>query len=215
MLASSNYCVSDQFSDVIGLHSQLKDKLYIYIYIYILKERFIGYHILFTKHKKLFLFSRNGLSSNILIFANSFWRQQKLERLWQQTIYQKTPFDRFYQLTKFHYQSIGQTRSTEKWKRCWHHQVFAFLVNFWTGYDNTAKPKGIIYTLKEHFIDYHMFFTKHKRLFLFWRNRPFNNTLIFADFCWRNQKLEVLWQQNIYQETSFYLSTRALSNLNL
>ena len=52
MLASSNYCVSDQFSDVIGLHSQLKDKLYIYIYIYILKERFIGYHILFTKHKK-------------------------------------------------------------------------------------------------------------------------------------------------------------------
>ena len=34
MLASSNYCVSDQFSDVIGLHSQLKDKLYIYIHIH-------------------------------------------------------------------------------------------------------------------------------------------------------------------------------------
>ena len=164
---------------MIGPHSQLKDNLYIYI----LKERFIGYHILFTKNKKLFLFLRNTPFSNILIFANFCWRQQKLEGLWQQNIYQKNPFDRFYQLTKFHDQSIGQTGSTEKWKKCWHHQVFAFFVNFWTWYNNTAKLKGIypIYTLKKNFIDYHMFFTKHKKLFLFWRNRPFKNTLIFDD----------------------------------
>ena len=40
---------------------------------------------------------------------------------------------------------------------------------------------------------------------MFWRNRPFNNTLIFADFCCCQQKLEVLWQQAIYQEIPFYL----------
>ena len=45
-----------------------------------------------------------------------------------------------------------------------------------------------------------MLFTKHKKLILFWRNRSFSNTLIFADFCWHQQKLEVLVQQNIYQE---------------
>ena len=48
-----------------------------------------------------------------------------------------------------------------------------------------------------------MLFTKHKKLFLFWRNRSFSNTLIFGDFCWHQQKLEVLGQQNIYEENLF------------
>ena len=37
-----------------------------------------------------------------------------------------------------------------------------------------------MYILKENFIGYHILFTKHKKLFLFWKNRPFNNNLIFA-----------------------------------
>ena len=46
------------------------DCIYIYIYIYILKEHFSGYHILFTKHRKLFLFLRNTLFSKTVIFAD-------------------------------------------------------------------------------------------------------------------------------------------------
>ena len=88
---------------------------------YIYSERnFIGYRILFTKHKKLFLFLRNRPFNNTLTFADFWWRQQKLEELWQQTIYQQTPFVRFYQLTKFqdqkvlHFWSIfGRGRTTQ------------------------------------------------------------------------------------------------------
>ena len=36
-------------------------------------------------------------------------------------------------------------------------------------------------------------------------NRRFSTTLVFADFCWCQQKLEVLWQQTIHQEIPFYL----------
>ena len=64
--------------------------------------------------KKLFLFLRNGPFSNTLIFADCCWCQQKLEGLWQQTLHQQTPFDRFYQLTTFHDQSINQTGSIEE-----------------------------------------------------------------------------------------------------
>ena len=75
----------------------------------ILKDIFIGYHILFTRHKKLFLFWRNRLFANTLIFADVWLHQQKLDNLWQQTIYQEISFYLVYQLTKFHYQSISQT----------------------------------------------------------------------------------------------------------
>ena len=137
--------------------------------IYILKGHFIGYHILFTKHKKVFLLWRNWPFSKTLIFADFYWRQQKLEGLWQQTAYQKTPFDRFYQLTKFHDQSFSQTGSIGQFLDAVgpHIQV--------------KRHVTYIYILKEHFIGYHILFTKHKKMFLFWRNRPFSNTLIFAN----------------------------------
>ena len=41
---------------------------------------------------------------------------------------------------------------------------------------------------------------------MFWRNKPFRNTLVSADFCRSQEKLEVLWQQTICQETLFYLA---------
>ena len=36
------------------------------------------------------------------------------------------------------------------------------------------------------------------------RSRPFSNNVIFADFCWCQQKLEGPWQQTIYQQTPFH-----------
>ena len=106
--------------------------------IYILKGHFIGYHILFTKHKKVFLLWRNWPFSKTLIFADFCWRQQKLEGLWQQTAYQKTPFDRFYQLTKFHDQSFSQTGSIEDWKNA---DIIKMLL-FWSifGRSRTTHP---------------------------------------------------------------------------
>ena len=66
----------------------------------ILKDIFIGYHILFTKHKKLFLFWRNRLFANTLIFADVWLHQQKLDNLWQQTIYQEISFDSISQVLR-------------------------------------------------------------------------------------------------------------------
>ena len=40
---------------------------------------------------------------------------------------------------------------------------------------------------------------------MFWRNRPFSNTVIFADFFSCQQELGMLWQQDIYHEIPFYL----------
>ena len=39
-----------------------------------------------------------------------------------------------------------------------------------------------VYFQKEHFIDYHILFAKHTKLFLFWRNRSFSNSLILLVF---------------------------------
>ena len=75
---------------------------------------------------------------------------------------------------------------------------------FWSilGCDSTTKSSQktcSLYILwKKRFIDYHILSTHIKKLFLSWRNRPFNNTLIF-------EKLELLWQQTIHQEIPFYL----------
>ena len=47
-----------------------------------------------------------------LIFGQGRTTQPKSkvkEEIWQETIYQQTPFDRFYHLNKFHDQSISQT----------------------------------------------------------------------------------------------------------
>ena len=56
------------------------------------------------------------------------------------------------------------------------------------GRDRTTQPSQKAYNLyiyicilEEHFIGYHILFTKHQKLFLFLRNRPFSNTTIFAD----------------------------------
>ena len=110
MLTSSNFCILVNFRTLQDNTVQLKDMQLIYF----LKEHFTGYHICFTKHKKLFLFWINRSFSNTLFFADFCLFQKKLEVLWQQTIYQQTtPFDRFYQLTMFHDQDVSQTRAIE------------------------------------------------------------------------------------------------------
>ena len=76
MLTSSKYCIFGQFLDVIGPHSQVKRHV-----TYIYSERtFYGYRILFTKHKKLFLFLTNKPFSNALLFlifadVSKYWRR--------------------------------------------------------------------------------------------------------------------------------------------
>ena len=77
MLTSSKYCIFSQLLDVIGLHSQVKRHV---TYIYS-EKHFIGYHILFTKHKKLFLFWRNRFLAIPLFFVGFCQCQQKLEVL--------------------------------------------------------------------------------------------------------------------------------------
>ena len=111
----------------------------------------MGYHILFTKHKKVFLLWRNWPSSKTLIFADFCWLQQKLERLWQKTTHQKTPFDKFYQLTKFHDQSFSQTGSIEDWKNA---DIIKMLL-FWSifGRSRTTHPSQ-----------------KTCNLYIFWKN---------------------------------------------
>ena len=85
------------------------------------------------------------------------------------------------------------------------------VLSFWSifGRGRTTKPSQNACNLyifwKKILLAIISFWQNTKKLFLFWRNRPFSNTLIFADFCWRQQKLEGLWQQTIYQETPFYL----------
>ena len=65
MLTSSKYFIFSQLLDVIGPHNQVQRHV---TYIYS-ENHFIGYHIPFTKHKKLFLFWRNRFFSNTLIFC--------------------------------------------------------------------------------------------------------------------------------------------------
>ena len=67
-------------------------------------------------------------------------------------------------------------------------------MHFWSIYvsDKTTQPSQKpcnLYILEEHFIGYHVLYTKPKKLFLFLRNRLFSNTLTFASFCWDQRNL--------------------------
>ena len=66
MLASTNFCIFGPFLEMVGEQNQIKRHV-TYIYSEI---TFFGYHILFTKHKKLFLFWRNRPFSKTQIFAD-------------------------------------------------------------------------------------------------------------------------------------------------
>ena len=129
-----------QFLDVIGPHSQVKRHV---TYIYF-ERTFYGYRILFTKHKKLFLFLTNKPLSNTLIFSDFCWCQQILEALWQQTIYQQTSFNRFYQMTKFHDQSIRQTGSMKYYKNAGIIKIVLFWSIFERGRTTQSSQKACI-----------------------------------------------------------------------
>ena len=88
---------------------------------------------------------RNRPSSNIVIFADFYWRQKKLEELRQQTIYKQTLFHKFYELIKFHYQSISQSWSIEEYKTA---DIIRFL-RFWSifGRGRTAHHSQKTYNL--------------------------------------------------------------------
>ena len=104
-LTSSKYEFSGQFSDVVGPHSKNKRDI-----IYIFSERtFYWLSCPFYKRQNTVLFWRNKPFSNTLLFADFSWCQQKLEVIWQQSIYQETLFYLVYKFTRFHDQSISQT----------------------------------------------------------------------------------------------------------